>query len=79
MIEVLEFILIAQYLNKSEKLLYVRRAISKLDLMKFFIQVAWEIKVLDNKKFIALIEKSSETGRMLNDWSKQLTKENPAG
>ncbi len=78
LIETLEFILIAQYLNRSEKVQYVRKATAKLDVMKFFVQVAWETKVLDNKKFVVFLEKSSEIGRMLNGWAKQLAKENPA-
>jgi len=36
----------------------------------------WEIKALDNKKFILLSEKLNEIGKMLGGWSKQVTKEN---
>ena len=77
-IEILEITLTASYLDKKQKLPYVRKALSKMDLTKFFIQLAWEAKIINDKKFIVLLEKSSEIGRMLNGWSKQLAKENPA-
>lgn len=46
--------------------------------MKFFLQVSWEIKALDNKKFINIAEKFVEIGKMLGGWNKQLSRENPA-
>jgi len=49
-----------------------------IDVLKFFLQVAWEIKALDNKKFIELSEKLIEIGRMLGGWNKQLLEETPA-
>ncbi|MEK7134943.1 MAG: four helix bundle protein [Patescibacteria group bacterium] len=50
----------------------------KLDLLKFFLQISWEVKVLDNKKFILLSEKLNEIGKMIGGWLRQLTKENSA-
>ncbi len=73
-LELLELLVIASY-SRSERALYVQKAIIKLDLLKFFLQLAWEIKILDDKKFISLSEKLSEVGRMLGGWNKQLIKE----
>lgn len=39
---------------------------------KFFLQIAWEIKALDNKKYIMLSECLNEIGRMLGGWIKGL-------
>jgi len=36
------------------------------------IHLAWELHILDDKKFIALSEKLLETGRMLGGWKKGL-------
>jgi len=44
----------------------------KLDLLKFFLQIAWEIKSLDNKKYILLSERLNEIGKMLGGWIKAL-------
>ena len=69
---------LASYFYKAQKIPYVQKAVMKLDLLKFFLQIAWEIKALDNKKFILLSEKLNEVGKMLGGWLRQLTKENSA-
>jgi len=77
-VETIELIFIASYLNKNQKMPYVQKAIAKLDLIKFFLQITWEIKALDNKKYIILSEKLNEIGKMLGGWYRQLSKENLA-
>ncbi len=77
-IEIAELAFLAGYFYKAQKLPYVQKAVVKLDLLKFFLQIAWEIKALDNKKFILLSEKFNEIGKMLGGWLRQLTKENSA-
>ncbi len=47
--EIIELLFVASYLKKQEKIPFVQKASKKLDLLKFFLQVAWEIKSLDNK------------------------------
>ncbi len=73
-LELLELLVIASYL-KNRRISYIQKAIIKLDLLKFFLQLTWEIKILDDKKFIALSEKLNEIGRMLGGWNKRLIKE----
>ena len=70
-IEIIENLFVAQHRNKEQKLIYLNKASNKLDLLKFLLQVAWEIKTLDNKKYISLSEKLNEIGRMLGGWQKQ--------
>ena len=77
-VEIIEYIVIASYLTKQEKLPYLKKGLVRLDVLKFFLQVAWEIKALDNKKFLEISEKLIEIGRMLGGWNKQLLKETPA-
>ena len=69
--EVIENIFIAQHRNKEQKLIYLNKASDKLDLLKFMFQIAWEIKALDNKKYIIISEYLNEIGRMLGGWLKQ--------
>lgn len=71
-IETTELIFIASRLNKEKKLPYLEKASGKLDLLKFFLQIAWEIKSLDNKKYIILSEHLNEIGKMLGGWKKGL-------
>ncbi|MDD2753394.1 MAG: four helix bundle protein [Candidatus Portnoybacteria bacterium] len=77
-IETTEIIFIASRLAKNQKMPFVQKAGAKLDLLKFFVQIAWEIKSLDNKKYIALSERLGEIGKMIGGWQKQLLRENPA-
>lgn len=54
----------------------IQRAATKLDIAKFFLQIAWEIKALDNKKYLLLSEQLGEIGRMLGGWLRQLIQRN---
>jgi len=73
-IETTELIFTASHLNKEQKLPFLIKANGKLDLLKFFLQIAWEIKSLDNKKYAILSERLDEIGRMLGGWQKQFIK-----
>ena len=73
-IETIEFIAIAGFLTKEEKLPYVKVAIRKVDTLKVLLMVLWETKSIDNKKYITLSMKIEEIGKMLGGWSGQLTK-----
>jgi len=76
-LEIIGLLFSASYLNKQEKLPIITKASNDLDLLKFFLQIAWEIKVLDNKKYITLSEKLNEIGKMLGGWRKQLITQIP--
>ena len=71
-LEVIENIIKAGYSDKAEKEIFLKRASVKLDLLKFFLQVAWEIKSVDNKKYISLSEKLNEVGKMLGGWIRSI-------
>lgn len=71
-LEVIEKIIKASVSDKLEKLILLKNASVKLDLLKFFLQISWEIKSLNNKKYIKLSEKLNEIGKMLGGWIKSL-------
>ena len=66
----------ASFLPKSEKLPYVKIAVRKIDTIKIFIQLIWEMKVFDDKKIHCYFKKLNETGKMLGGWHNNLLKEN---
>lgn len=68
----IEGIIKASISDRLEKLISLKNASVKLDLLKFFLQISWEIKSLNNKKYIKLSEKLDEIGRMLGGWIKSL-------
>jgi hypothetical protein len=71
-LEVIEEIIKASSSDKTEKIIFLKTASVKLDLLKFFLQISWEIKSLDNKKYINLSEKINEVGKMLGGWIKSI-------
>ena len=73
-IETIESISVASFLQKDEKLTWVRIAIRKIDTIKVLLMVLWESKSLDSKKYIALSLKIEEVGKMLGGWSGQIIK-----
>lgn len=63
--------------DKFEKLSIVSQAIGKTDLLKFFLQIGWEHKVLDHKIYGNIIIQLDEVGRMLGGWKKSLQEKTP--
>jgi len=62
----------ARYLGKEQKLPYLQKAAIQLDLAKFFLEILWEIKALDSKKYILISEQLNEVGKMLGGWLRQI-------
>ena len=81
LIQTVELLFLASYAKKEQKLPYLEKAATQFDLAKFYLQILWEIKAIDNKRYIALSEKLTEIGNMLGGWNRQVAKlkENPAG
>lgn len=76
--EITELILQAGYSAKPQKLAVVLRASMKLDALKYFLQMAWEMKMIDNKKYVHLSGPLVEIGKMLGGWRKQLQSTAPS-
>jgi hypothetical protein len=64
--------------DRFEKLNFISAAISKCDLLKFMLQLAWESKYLDHKKYGSLCLDTEEIGRMLGGWKKTVGLKTPA-
>jgi len=78
LIEIAELLFLASYLSKEQKLRYLRKAITRLDLAKFFLQILWDVKALDDKKYITLSEQFETVGKMLGGWVRGLESKPPA-
>lgn len=72
LLELIEYTIQASYADKIEKITALKRASLKLDFLKFFLQISWEVKSLDNKKYISISEKLNEVGKMLGGWMKAI-------
>ena len=73
LLDTTELLFSASYAIPENRISFVRAAGAKLDLAKFFLQIAWETKSFDSKKYIAISERLDEIGRMLGGWIKQLS------
>ncbi|MBI2062341.1 MAG: four helix bundle protein [Candidatus Yanofskybacteria bacterium] len=70
-IETIEHLFIAAHKNREQKGFYLTKASDLLDMLKFILQISWEIEILDAKKYIALSNPLNEVGKMLGGWQKQ--------
>ena len=74
----IEYCFLASYSKQAEKLIILDRAISRLDLIKLLLQLAWETEALEAKKYFHLGAQLVEAGRMLGGWKRQLLNKTPA-
>lgn len=74
-LETIENISMAVFLSKEKKIPYVKKAIMKLDSIKIFLEIAWEINSLNKNKYIRISETLLEPGKMLGGWYNQLIKQ----
>jgi hypothetical protein len=74
----IEFCFLASYANKDTKIIHLERCISRVDLLKLLLQLSFEVKALDTKKYTQLGTELQEVGRMLGGWRKGLEAKNSA-
>jgi hypothetical protein len=77
-LDVLELTFTASYLPPDQKIIMLGKTISRLDILKFFTQIAWENKLISTEKYLELSKKLQEIGRMLGGWRKGLQNKTPA-
>jgi len=71
-INVLELTFTAAYLPPEQKITELGKIISRLNILKFFAQLAWESKLISTEKYTELSKKLEEVGRQLGAWRKGL-------
>lgn len=76
LIDTIEAISIAAFMQRTEKLPYVKRAIARVDTLKVFFQLVWEMNLIESKQYAELSQKLADVGKMLGGWYGQLIKQN---
>lgn len=71
-LDALELTFCACYLPPEHKITLLGKAISRLDLVKFFSQLAWEGDLIHVDKYADLISQLEEAGRQLGGWKRGL-------
>ncbi|MBI3251676.1 MAG: four helix bundle protein, partial [Candidatus Andersenbacteria bacterium] len=62
------------FLPPAEKLPYIQLAIRKQDALKVLLEILWNTKSLDDKKYLAVSVPVAEIGQRLGGWHGQITK-----
>ncbi|OGH80964.1 MAG: hypothetical protein A3I29_03670 [Candidatus Magasanikbacteria bacterium RIFCSPLOWO2_02_FULL_44_11] len=71
----LEAALLAGYVSRAEKLGAVQKISVKLDSLKFFLRLLWELKSIDNNKYTLLAVPLVDAGKMVGGWLASCKKE----
>ena len=71
-INAIEFTFLASYANVKEKLPIIDRSISRVDLVKLLLLLAWETKNISTNKYAELSISLDDIGKMLGGWRKQV-------
>lgn len=78
-IQVLEVLYTASYQSPNDKLPTLQKALTTLDTLKFLIQIAWEVRALDTKKYASLSEKLQSIGKEVGGWRKGVQTKTDSG
>ncbi len=68
----LDLVNLAAYQKTEEKLVTLTKSILVLDSLIFFLQISFEVRLLDTQKYLKLSESLHEIGKMLGGWKKGL-------
>ncbi|MEK7509524.1 MAG: four helix bundle protein [Patescibacteria group bacterium] len=74
---VMETLREATYASHEAKIAFLGKAVRALDLLRFFLQIAWEIKCIANTQYASLGSAIEEAGRMVGGWRKGLVAKTP--
>ena len=77
-LDILELGFTASYLPPDSKIILLSKTISRLDILKFFLQIAWENKLIPTEKYAELCTLLEEIGRMFGGWRRGLQTKTPA-
>ena len=75
-IELLENLLVARYASPLQRTASLELAISKIDKIKFLLEIAWENKLLASRQHGELLDQLQSLGRMLGGWKKGIDNKN---
>ena len=78
-VELIEMSASASFVQRQDKIPYLRTAIRKLDTLKILLMILWETHSIDTKKYELLSVPLEEIGKMLGGWLGQTEKNSPDG
>ena len=70
LLDIIEGVLYANQISKTERLPVLEKTSVKLNLLRVFIRLMKDTKAIDNKKYISFETLIDEIGRQLGGWIK---------
>jgi len=67
-IDLLKFISQAEFAPKTQKRPLLEKASENIDLIKIYLRLGHDLKILDQKKYIAREYEILEVGKMIGSW-----------
>lgn len=64
----LELGLLAGYAARGEKLTLIQQLSAKLDALKFFLKIAWELQALNTTQYTVVSTPIAAAGKMIGGW-----------
>ena len=77
LLDLLETLRRAGYLTATAKINALQHALGITDSIRFFLQIAWESKLIKTKHYENLAIGIEEIGRMTNGWRKGVVSKTP--
>lgn len=74
---VLEYILRASFENKQRKLETLETSRVSVEVLKQLVRAEYELKIIDEKNYIAIEEKLQTISKEINGWIKYVKTQNP--
>jgi len=71
-LDLLELVLEAGNVTSDDKKNLLNKASTKTDVLKLLIRLTYDLKAIDQKKYLKLEEQLQEVGRMIGGWIKSL-------
>ena len=71
-LDVLEGLLQAGYLAPDRRIEKLVQVSARVDMLRVFLRLSFDVKAISQKKYISLQEPLDEIGRMLGGWLKSL-------
>ena len=71
-LDLLELSYTTYFSEKEQKSHMLSECISKLDILKYFVSIAWEGKLISHKQYEELATRLDEIGKMFWGWKKSL-------
>jgi len=76
-LDLIESLLSAAYATPAHKEPFIKRASTKLDAIKFFVQIAFDLHCLTPEQFARILPNLAEIGRQVGGWLRPPEKQQP--